>query len=70
MKQWVRELRLRVWTWWRASEVSPDPAFLQHKALLAKVLWLQDQLDASHKENQELRERLARDDYILGRPSK
>lgn len=69
MKEWLRETRMRLWVWWRASEVSPDPAYLRREALLDKVLWLQRELDQARAENAVLAAKLAHDDYLLGRPS-
>lgn len=67
-EQW-RDLRFKVWTWWRASSVTPDPAYMDRQAQLAKILWLQEQLDAALAEVDRLKTRLARDDYLLGRPA-
>lgn len=65
----IADVRFMLWAWWRGSDVNPDLPYLNMKALRAKVLWLQDQLDAAMLENRQLRERLAKDDYLLGRPT-
>lgn len=68
MRQQIRDLRFKIWTWYRASSVTPDPAYQNRQAMLEKILWLQDQLDAAISEIDRLKTKIAKDDYILGRP--